>query len=217
MCWQGSFYIFNQAPSFNLKQIIQQHIKGKKLAFFFKWASNISFLPLKKFNIFLTPKPGMSMSWKPTLSRPRQAHPHHCGHVMHGQVIHDHVMQLLALSPSPPCQDSLNWHSCHRDIAVVAAWVPPQNAVAARSKKTATWALSIVQTQQSNKNLVMRYGYTCGRYLMTWMTSMAEDELRTWMTPNRRMDESGQGPKRARAIPPYAWTSQAGDYREPEL
>jgi hypothetical protein len=34
MCWQGLFYIFNQAPSLNLQKFIQQHIIGKIWHFF---------------------------------------------------------------------------------------------------------------------------------------------------------------------------------------
>jgi hypothetical protein len=48
MCRQGRFFIFNQAPSFNLQTLIQRCIIGRNWRFSPEWASNISFLPLEK-------------------------------------------------------------------------------------------------------------------------------------------------------------------------
>jgi hypothetical protein len=65
MCRQGGFYIFNQAPSFNLQKFIRQHVIGKNWRFFVIWAINICFSPLTKINVLRVPMPGMSMSCTP--------------------------------------------------------------------------------------------------------------------------------------------------------
>jgi hypothetical protein len=61
MCRQGRFYIFNQAPSFNLQKLIQRHIKEIKWCLTPIGASNISFLPLEKVHFLQTTMLGMAM------------------------------------------------------------------------------------------------------------------------------------------------------------
>ncbi len=61
MCWQGRFFILNQAPSFNLQKIILLHIKGK-VAFFPQNGHQIWFFTAEKINILTTARPGMATS-----------------------------------------------------------------------------------------------------------------------------------------------------------
>ncbi len=49
MCRQGCFYIFNQTPSFNLQNFIQQYIIGKIGVFPPKMGIKYYLLPLRKF------------------------------------------------------------------------------------------------------------------------------------------------------------------------
>jgi hypothetical protein len=79
-CRQGNFYVFIQAPSFNLQKYTYSAThKRKKLVFFPKISSNISFLPLKKFTFH---------------GRPRQA----CR------------LKLTAPCPLPPMGIINHWH-----------------------------------------------------------------------------------------------------------
>jgi hypothetical protein len=97
MCRQGGFYVFNQAPSFNLQKYIRRHIKRKNWHFFLKWAMNISFLPLKKINILGMATPGMSMPCTLCYAHIMPAHAVHC--MPYGRINSD--MPTATVEPKP--------------------------------------------------------------------------------------------------------------------
>jgi hypothetical protein len=87
MCQQGHFYIFNQAPSFNLQIIIQRHIIGKNLHFFPKWAPNIGFLPPSTSMPCMLMQHGLAMHSHVMNDHIMQSHTMH-GHIMHAHAVH---------------------------------------------------------------------------------------------------------------------------------
>jgi hypothetical protein len=82
MCRQGGFYIFHQAPSFNMQKFIGRHIIIKNWRFYLKWAINFSFLPLKKLTFY---------------GCLRQACPCRAPHAKHTYAVHVHVMHAQVM------------------------------------------------------------------------------------------------------------------------
>jgi hypothetical protein len=84
----------------------------------------------------------------------------HC-HKMNRSNKDDLLRWKLQLFASPPCQDSLNWHSHQWDKAMVGG------------KMVATWAPQYLGAAKK-VNLVMMFGYASGGYLMAKMTPSSD-------------------------------------------
>jgi hypothetical protein len=97
----GWFLYFQSGVIFSFAKFIQRHIIGKNWHFFLEWASNISFLLLKKTTFYGHLCLECPCCARPCCARPRSARPHHARPHHHGYVMHAHVMPAHAVHCMP--------------------------------------------------------------------------------------------------------------------